>query len=148
MRIHQSFFVAGVVALSVGVYSLGTSLTAQTVSTPGAVSPLAAQQQLRARFHLLRQRTATSHSGWERGFWLRGQVLAADYADRTAFVRFLRTELVPVPTSDGQSIAGLVERLDAAARSADARGFQENASALSVIVDNAFATSYGGMAGR
>ena len=142
MRIHQSFFVAGVVALSAGVYSLGTSLTAQTVSTPGA------QQQLSARFHLLRQRTATSHSGWERGFWLRGQVLAADYADRAAFVRFLRTELVPVATSDRQAIAGLVERLDAAARSADARAFQEHASALSVIVDDAFATGYGGMVGR
>ena len=142
MRIHQSFFVAGVVALSAGVYSLGTSLTAQTVSTPSA------QQQLRDRFHILRQRTATSHSGWERGFWMRGQVLAADYADRAALVRFVRTELVPVEPSDGQAIAGLVERLDAAARSADARAFQENASALGVIVDNGFATGYGGMLGR
>ena len=142
MRIHQSFFVAGVVALLAGIYALGTNLTAQTVMTPSA------QQQLRARFHLLRQRTATSHSGWERGFWLRGQVLAADYAERAAFVRFVRTELVPVATSDGPAIAGLVERLDAAARTANAHAFQENASALSGIVDNAFATGYGGMLGR
>ena len=173
MRMHQSFssffssFVAGVLALSAGVISSGPTLAAQTVSTNSAVSPLAAQRELRVRFHRLWLRTARSHSGWEQGLWLRGPLLAADYAHRAALVRFLRTELVPylasertvvypvadvvlggsrdlttAAISDSRVIEAFVERLDAAARSADTRGFQDNSYALSVVVDNYFAKDH------
>jgi hypothetical protein len=166
MRIHQSFVVSGILALS-AVVSSSFTLTAQTVSTPSAVSPLTAQQQLRVRFHRLLLSTARSHSGWERGLWLRGPLLSADYAYRAALVRFLRTELVPYLTSeravvypvadiilggshdltspaisDSHVIEDFVERLDAAARSADGRAVQDNANALSVVVDNYFAKDH------
>ena len=76
MRIQQSFFVAGVLALSAGLGSTGPTLTAQTISTTGAVSLFAAQERLLARFRPLLQR-ASSHNEWQRGLWLRAQSLAA-----------------------------------------------------------------------
>ena len=166
MQMHKFFFVAGVLALSAGVDSNGPTLAAQTVATPAAVSPFAAQRQLRARFHRLWLRAANSHSGWERGLWLRGPLLAADYAHRAALVRFLRTELVPylksertvvypvadvvlgahdltaAAISNSHVIEGFVERLDVAAGSADARGFQDNSEALSDALDTYFATDH------
>jgi hypothetical protein len=166
MRMHHSFLVAGVLALSAVVDSSSPTLTAQTVSN--SVSPFAAQQQLRVRFHRLWLGTANSHTGWERGLWLRGPILAADYAQRAAFVRFLRTELrayvasertviypiadivlggsqdlTTAAISDSHVIEGFVERLEAAASSPDARGFQANAYALSVVVDDFFTKDRG-----
>src|SRR2546428_12365158 len=76
MRIQQRFFVAGVLALSAGLGSTGPTLTAQTISTTGAVSLFAAQERLLARFRPLLQR-ASSHNEWQRGLWLRAQSLAA-----------------------------------------------------------------------
>jgi len=167
MRIHRSFFVAGVLALSAVVDTSAPTLAAQTVSTRGAVSPFAAQQQLRVRFHRLRISAARSHTGWEGGLWLRGPILTADYGHRAALVRFLRTELIPylasertvvypvadivlgpeesltsVAIADSHIIEGFVERLEAAARSPHARGFQNEAAALSVVLERYFATDH------
>jgi hypothetical protein len=166
MQMHRSFFLAGVLALSAGVDPIRPTLTAQTVSTPRAVSPFAAQQQLRVRFHRLWIRTTRSHTGWEQGLWLRGPILAADHAHRGALVRFLRTELVPYLASertvvypvadivlggahdltsaaitDSHIVEGFVERLEAAAPT-DARGFDDEASALSVVLDRYFAVDH------
>jgi hypothetical protein len=78
--------------------------------------------------------------------------LAEDYARRAALVRFVRTELVPYlarertdirPVADrihgSSDVERFAERLDRAARAADARDFQVTAYALSVVVDNYFA---------
>ena len=100
---------------------------------------LATQRALRVRFERLWRRTATIHTGWERSLWLRGPLLAEDYAHRAALVRFLRTELVPYVASGSRIIEDFIERLDAAARTPDARDFQNNAFALSVVVDDYFA---------
>ena len=85
-----------------------------------AKATLATQRALRVRFERLWRRTATIHTGWERGLWLRGPLLAEDYAHRSALVRFLRTELVPFVASGSRVIEDFVERLDAAARTPDA----------------------------
>ena len=170
MRMHRSFisFVAvGVLALSAVVDTSSPTLTAQTVSTVSAVSPFAAQQRLRVRSHRLQASAARSHTGWEGGLWLRGPILTADHARRDDLVRFLRTELIPYITSersvvypvadivlgpegnltsaaiaDGHIIEGFLERLEAANRFADARSFQTEVTALSVVVDRYFATDH------
>ena len=67
MRMHRSFIAVGVLALSAVVDTSTPTLTAQTVSTGSVVSPFAAQQQLRVRFHRLRASAARSHTGWEGG---------------------------------------------------------------------------------
>ena len=103
---------------------------------------MATQRALRVRFQRLWRRTATIYTGWERGLWLRGPLLAEDYAHRAALVRFLRTELVPYVASDSRVIKDFVERLDAAARAPDARDFQNNAFALSAVVDDYFAKDH------
>ena len=99
--------------------------------------------------------------------WLRGPILTADYARRDDLVRFLRTELIPYLASeravvypvadivlgakenvtsaaitDSHIIEGFVDRLEAAARSPDARRFQSEASSLNVVLDRYFATDH------
>ena len=167
MRMHRSFIAVGVLALSAVVDTSTPTLTAQTVSTGRAVSPFAAQQRLRVRFHRLRASAARSHTGWEGGLWLRGPILTADYARRDDLVRFLRTELIPyvagersvvypvadivlgpeenltaAAIADSHIIEGFVERLGAAARSPRAAEFQNEASSLSVVLDRYFATDH------
>lgn len=164
MRMHEGFiglvtlslfslFTVGVVAA--GVESNGPTPNGPTVSTSGGAPTLAGQQELRVRFHRLWQRTARSHSGWERGLWFRGPILADDYARRAALVRFLRTELAPYlarerpnvhPIGDrvpgSSDIESFAERLDRAARSADARDFQVTGDALSVVLESYFAKDH------
>ena len=163
-RILLTFFsiiMAVMLIVSPAVDTNSAVLTAQIVPSTTAASTLATQRALRVRFHRLLLNTARSHTGWERGLWLRGPLLAADYSHRAALVRFLRTELVPyvasertdlypianrilgdsheltsAAISDSRVIEGFVGRLDAAARSADARSFQNNAYALSIVVEN------------
>ena len=173
MQMHQIFFtffsviIAVMLILAPAVDTSNAVLTAQMVPSTAAASTLATQRALRVRFHRLSLSTGRSHSGWERGLWLRGPLLAADYSRRAALVRFLRTELVPYVSSertdlypianrilgdsheltsaaisDSRVIEGFVGRLDAAARSADARSFQNNAYALSIVVENYFAKDH------
>ena len=143
-----SLFLVRVVALPAG----GAEAR---VSTRTGVSTPAAPRELRVRFHRLWLRTAQSHSGWERGLWLRGPRLADDYARRAALVRFLRTELVPYVARertdayaasgaifDRRLIENLVERLDATARSPDTRDFRNTAYALRIVVDDYFAKDH------
>lgn len=167
MRMNRSFIAVGVLALSGVVDTSTPTLTAQTLSTGSAVSPFAAQQRLRVRFHRLRTSAARSHTGWEGGLWLRGPILTADYTRRDDLVRFLRTDLIPYLASersvvypvaglvlgpeddlttaaiaDSHIIEGSVERLGAAARSPHVGGFQNEASSLSVVLDRYFATDH------
>ena len=163
MQIHRALFVTAALAFSAGVGPSTFTLAAQTVSTP-VLNPAAAPQALRVRFHRLRLSTLRSHTGGERGLWLRGLLLADDYTRREALVQYLRADVLPylaaertvlypvadivlggsheftsAAVGDSRVIERFVDRLEVATRSADALGFQDNAEALRVVLDNYFA---------